>query len=135
MIRAFVSKLVFLLCLSASGSPAALVGAADQDLFSLSGCFRDIHGPDAKTVTLGEGGIRTLEEAIAALRPDGGVIFVPPGNYENQNFRLGKRSMSVTLRGMIGPDGQRPRFLFRGPKPPDHVLRASQACTARLFGT
>jgi hypothetical protein len=85
--------------------------------FSLEGCFRDVHGPDALTVTLGEGGIGTLEEAIAALRPDGGVILVPPGIYENQNFRLGKRSMSVTVRGVLGPDGRRPRFLFKGPKP------------------
>lgn len=85
--------------------------------FSLEGCFRDVHSPCAKTLTLGEDGVQTLEDAIAALRPDGGVILVPPGTYENQNSRLGKRSMSVTLRGILGSDGERPKFLFKGPKP------------------
>jgi len=89
----------------------------DRPAFSLKGCFRNVHGPDVKTVTLGEEGTRTLDEAIAALRPDGGVILVPPGTYENQNFRLGRESMSVTLRGILGPGGRRPRFLFKGPKP------------------
>jgi hypothetical protein len=108
---------VVLSCLGALGSPTALVGRAERGSFSLKGCFREVHGPDAKTVTLGEDGIRTLEDAIAALRPDGGVILVPPGTYENKNFRLGKRSMSVTLKGILGPDARRPRFLFKGPKP------------------
>jgi hypothetical protein len=117
MTHAVVSKLAAFICLGVLGSSSASVLADEQDRFSLKGCFREVHGPDAKTVTLGEDGSRTLDEAIDALRPDGGVILVPPGTYENQNFRLGKRSMSVTLRGILGPDGQRPRFLFKGPKP------------------
>jgi hypothetical protein len=85
--------------------------------FSLEGCFRDVHGPGAKTVTLGNDGIQTLDQAVVALRPKGGVILVPPGTYENQSFRLGKTSMSVTIRGILGPGGERPRFLFQGPRP------------------
>jgi len=119
MWRACSSGLAAGVWLLVFGSAAALAGAPTPKLpdFSLEGCFRDVHGPDAKTVTLGQEGVESLDEAIAALRPGGGVILVPPGTYENQNFRLGRNSMSVTLRGILGPGGQRPRFLFKGPKP------------------
>ena len=117
MTRTGVPTFVALASLWTFAPSSSFVGAGEPGAFSLQGCFREVHGPGAMTVTLGEGGVGTLEQAIAALRPDGGVILVPPGTYENQNFRLGKNSMSVTLRGIIGPDGQRPRFLFKGPKP------------------
>ena len=117
MARTVVSTFVASVFLWTFASLSTFVGAGERDAFSLQGCFREVHEPDAMTITLGEGGVGTLEQAIAALRPDGGVILVPPGTYENQYFRLGKNSMSVTVRGIVGPDGRRPRFLFKGPKP------------------
>jgi hypothetical protein len=67
--HAAVSKLATFICLGAFGSSAALGLAGERGSFSLKGCFGEVHGPDAKTVTLREDGIRTLEEAITALRP------------------------------------------------------------------
>jgi hypothetical protein len=83
--------------------------------FSLKGCFRDIHGPAAPRVTLGQGGITTLNEAAAALRPGGGVILVPPGTYRDLSLGLGRAGgMDITVRGVLGPDGARPKFVAEG---------------------
>lgn len=78
-----------------------------------------IHGPDAPTVTLGSTGTETLNKAhdrlLAINGAAGGVILVPhdaPVACDKlyKFTRLANKHASVTIRGVPGPAGERPRF-------------------------
>ena len=53
MKRTVVSVYVALVLLWTLASSSTFVGAGELDAFSLQGCFREVHGPDAMTVTEG----------------------------------------------------------------------------------
>jgi len=82
-----------------------------------------IHDAAARTVTYGTTGATTLKEAVNALGPDGGVVLIPQGVYTCDAFYGVSLSntQKITLRGVLAPDGTRPKFTCLKGDPPARV--------------